>query len=134
VGLARAECGALGLQDDLAAIGHELYVLMAELATLPENRSKLVPGQSLVTQEMVDAVEARMAAVAGRFEPPKAFVVPGANREAAVLDLARTLVRRAEREAVGVVVAGSLVVPYLNRLSDLLWVYARYAEAELGER
>jgi cob(I)alamin adenosyltransferase len=133
VGLARAECGALGLQDDLAAIGHELYVLMAELATLPENRSKLVPGQSLVTQEMVDAVEARMAAVAGRFEPPKAFVVPGANREAAVLDLARTLVRRAEREAVGVVVAGSLVIPYLNRLSDLLWVYARYAEAELGE-
>jgi cob(I)alamin adenosyltransferase len=43
------------------------------------------------------------------------------------------VVRRAEREAVSVSVAGSFVVPYLNRLSDLLWVYARYAEAELGE-
>jgi cob(I)alamin adenosyltransferase len=86
-----------------------------------------------VTEEMVDAVEARMAAVADRFEPPKEFVVPGANRAAATLDLARTVVRRAEREAVSVSVAGSFVVPYLNRLSDLLWVYARYAEAELGE-
>jgi cob(I)alamin adenosyltransferase len=134
IGLARTECGPLGLQDELAGIGHELYVLMAELATLPENRSKLVPGESSVTEEMVEAVEARMAAVADRFEPPKQFVIPGANRAAATLDVARTVVRRAEREAVSVSVAGSFVVPYLNRLSDLLWVYARYAEAELGER
>ena len=56
------------------------------------------------------------------------FVIPGANRAAALLDVARTVVRRAERESIGVAPDGSLVIAYLNRLSDLLWALARAQE------
>jgi cob(I)alamin adenosyltransferase len=65
-----------------------------------------------------------------RFEPPAHFVVPGQTPLAAQLDLARTVVRRAEREAVAATSPGSQVLPYLNRLSSLLWVQARWVEGE----
>jgi cob(I)alamin adenosyltransferase len=79
---------------------------------------------------MVAHVEARIEAVAARFELPAEFVVPGQDRASALLDLARTVVRRAERSAVAVAVEGSSVVPYLNRLSSLLWTLARWVEGE----
>ena len=68
-----------------------------------------------------------------RFDPPQEFVVPGENRVAAALDFARTVVRRAERDAVGATRAGwldasSQVVPYLNRLADLVYTLARWQE------
>jgi cob(I)alamin adenosyltransferase len=56
------------------------------------------------------------------------FVIPGHDSVSAALDVARTVVRRAEREAVATAVDGSLVVPYLNRLSDLVWTMARWQE------
>jgi cob(I)alamin adenosyltransferase len=59
---------------------------------------------------------------------PKEFVVPGENQLSAALDVARTVVRRAERIAVGYPLEGSMVVSYLNRLSDLVWTMARWAE------
>ena len=62
---------------------------------------------------------------------PTDFVIPGANRASAALDLARTVVRRAERLAVARPIEGSLVGPYLNRLSDLLWAMARWTEGDL---
>ncbi|MER3452707.1 MAG: ATP:cob(I)alamin adenosyltransferase, partial [Acidimicrobiia bacterium] len=65
-----------------------------------------------------------------RFEAPTAFVIPGQDRVSAALDVARTVVRRAERRALAVAVEGSHVVPYLNRLSDLLWTMARWQEGE----
>jgi cob(I)alamin adenosyltransferase len=99
---------------------------MAELATATENRSKLVPATTLVTAEMVAALEVHIDELSSRFEPPTEFVVPGENRIAALLDVARTIVRRAERQALDVAGAGSHVVPYLNRLSDLLWTMARW--------
>ena len=58
---------------------------------------------------------------------PSDFTIPGENRVAAALDLARTIVRRAERLAVAEPPDGSYVVEYLNRLSDLLWAMARLA-------
>ena len=61
---------------------------------------------------------------------PTEFVVPGANRASAALDLARTVVRRAERLLVTSPIEDSLVHPYLNRLSDLLWALARWAEGQ----
>ena len=63
-----------------------------------------------------------------QFTHPTEFVVPGGNAVAAWLDLGRTVVRRAERHALGAAEAPSLVVPYLNRLSDLLWTMARWHE------
>jgi cob(I)alamin adenosyltransferase len=106
----------------------DLYVLMAELATLPENREKLKPGVSCVTGEMVDHLETIIDDLDTKFDPPTEFVVPGEHPVSAWLDLARTVVRRAERHAFGAAPPPSHVVPYLNRLSDLLWTMARWQE------
>jgi cob(I)alamin adenosyltransferase len=103
---------------------------MGELATLAENREKLADGQTRVTAEMVTAVEATTDEVGQRFEVPSEFVVPGQTPLAAQLDVARTVVRRAEREAVAAVAEGSQVLPYLNRLSSLLWAQARWVEGD----
>ena len=130
IGVARAECPTGGELDDvLVSLCADLYVCMAELATLAENRSKLEAGRSMVTAEMVTALEPGIDRAMGRFPMPTDFVIPGANRVSAALDVARTVVRRAEREAIGVTVDGSHVVPYLNRLSDLLWALARWQDA-----
>ena len=81
-----------------------------------------------MTAEMVEALEPIIDDLTSRFDAPTEFVVPGQNRVSALLDLARTVVRRAERQALAVAAGGSHVVPYLNRLSDLLWTMARWQE------
>ena len=73
-------------------------------------------------------MEAHIDALDELFDPPTEFVVPGGNEVAAWLDLGRTVVRRAERKAIVAARPPSLVVPYLNRLSDLLWTMARWQE------
>jgi cob(I)alamin adenosyltransferase len=128
-GMARAEAEPGGELDSiLLAVERDLYVLMAELATAPENRPKLVAGRTLVTPEMVVEVERLTDEVSTRFEMPRDFVLPGASRPSAALELARTIVRRAEREALAVAAEGSSVLPYLNRLSSLAWALARWQE------
>ncbi|MGK2946953.1 MAG: cob(I)yrinic acid a,c-diamide adenosyltransferase [Acidimicrobiales bacterium] len=131
IGLARAEAaGGSELDVILTACARDLWILMAEVATDAPNRSKLTPGQSLVTAGMVEALEVVIVDITSRFDLPTEFVVPGQDRTSAALDLARTVVRRAERSAAAVAEAGSQVVPYLNRLSSLLWILARWAEDE----
>jgi cob(I)alamin adenosyltransferase len=131
IGLARAESPpGSEVNERLTALARDLYVLMAEVATAPENRRKLQAGSSLVTQDMVRALENQIDDLLDRFDMPSDFTVPGENRLSAALDLARTMVRRAERLAVANAVEESLVVAYLNRLSDLLWAMARWQEGE----
>ena len=133
VGVARAEVApGSPLHAVLTEVCRHLYVVMAELATAPANHAKLVDGRSRVTQSMVALVEAHTDEAATRFPPLADFVVPGEDRLAALLDVARTLVRRAERRAVAVAAPGSSVLPYLNRLSSLLWALARAEEAGAG--
>jgi cob(I)alamin adenosyltransferase len=129
LGVARATA-APGDELDrlLVALERDLWVLMAELATAPEHRDRLVAGRTLVTADMVSALEPLIDDLGGRFEPPTEFVLPGQTPTAAALDLARTVVRRAERSAIAVAAPGSHAVPYLNRLSDLLWTMARWQE------
>lgn len=131
LGLARSATGA-GSELDviLVRLQRELWVLMAELATAPENRHKLRPEATLVTAGMVEGLEGLIDDLSQRFEPPAEFVVPGQSVVSAFLDLGRTVVRRAERMALGVAPPTSHVVPYLNRLSDLLWTMARWQEDE----
>lgn len=120
------------MATEILRIQRELFVVAAELATAPENRSKLQDDVSRVTQAMVDGTEAAIDRVNERFGMPTEFVVPGGNPVAAQLDVARTVARRAERRAVAHAEAGgldgSLVVPYLNRLADHLYMLARAAE------
>ncbi|MGH9111356.1 MAG: cob(I)yrinic acid a,c-diamide adenosyltransferase [Acidimicrobiales bacterium] len=131
VGVARSLCERGGeLDEALTQVCRDLWVLMAELATLPENHGKLVDGQTRVSAEMVAAIESLVDGLGERFEAPAQFVVPGQTPLAAQLDLARTVVRRAERDAVAVVAEGSHALAYLNRLSSLLWVQARWVEGE----
>ena len=112
----------------LIGIERDLWVAMAELATAPGNRHKLSAGTSLVTADMVTALEAAIDDVTSRFDAPREFVVPGEPVVAAPLDVARATVRRAERASLAAADEGSHVGPYLNRLSDLLWALARWQE------
>jgi cob(I)alamin adenosyltransferase len=129
IGLARALSVTGGELDQLlVGVERDLWVLMAELATAPAKRGRLTPGESLVTNEMTNALEALIDSVMERFEAPTEFVVPGQTVLAAHLDVARTVVRRAERVALAASIEGSFVVSYLNRLSDLLWALARWQE------
>jgi cob(I)alamin adenosyltransferase len=140
LGLARAAARSAGehggeLDDILIHLERDLWVLMAELATEHENAHKLVDGASRVTPAMVAALESRIDDLTGRFEQPTEFVVPGETELAARLDVARTVVRRAERRSMAVVADGAQVVPYLNRLSDLCWTLARWVEgSSVGTR
>ena len=131
IGLVRAELGRENeLNDVLVHIMRDMWVLMAELATLPENRHKLTDSKSRVTDAMVSKLETMIDALDEKFTPPSEFVVPGQNKIAALLDVARTVVRRAERHAIAAAPAPSHAGPYLNRLSDLLWTLARWQEGE----
>lgn len=136
LGLARALAPtADGLADLLLDLQRQLFVVGAELATDIENAGKLKPGISKVTQGMVEALEEsidRMTAVAAL---PDFFIVPGASAVSAVIDVARAAVRRAERSVVTMsrlgLLADAVVLRYLNRLSDLLFVAARFEEHSL---
>ena len=131
LGLARSAADRDPELDALVVgLQRQLWVLMAEVSTAADNREKLRPGVTLVTAEMVEGLETLIDDLAARSDPPAEFVVPGETPSAAFLDLARTVVRRAERNALGVAVDGSQVVPYLNRLSDLLWTMARWREGQ----
>jgi cob(I)alamin adenosyltransferase len=129
VGVARAhareEIGAICRDLEL-----DLWILMAEVATQPDRRNRLEAGSTLVSSDMVAHLEELIDSVSTRFTPPTEFVVPGEEVAAAFLDVARAVVRRAERHSVAFVRAApdSLVQVYLNRLSDLLWTLARWSE------
>lgn len=140
LGVARASIGTSPLAELVLRLQRDLWVLMAELATDPENRSKLEPGTGLVTAAMVTELESVIDSMSAEFEPPTEFVVPGEHLVAAHLDVARTVVRRAERDAIvafatiptDIDVPPSHCLAYLNRLSDLLWTLARWQESQVG--
>jgi cob(I)alamin adenosyltransferase len=138
LGLARA---AIGTETDrieaqlatlLLRLQRELFVVGAELATHVDRRDRLADGTSRVTAEMVEALEREIDELETMVDQPTEFVLPGESVTGAALDLARTTVRRAERRSVALAadegLPGSLVVPYLNRLADLLFVMARVAD------
>jgi cob(I)alamin adenosyltransferase len=134
LGVARAETEAGSeLHELLLRLQRELFVVGAELATAPEKRRLLEPGVSETSAAMVEQLEPIIDDITTRYEPPREFVVPGENRVAAALDVARAVVRRAEREAVAATRHGWLeperhAVPYLNRLADLVYTLARWQD------
>lgn len=136
LGVARFEATADG-QDDIAEIvlqlQRELFVLNAELATDPKDVARLQAGRTLVTDEMVARLEVLIDELNAQFEQPKDFIVPGNTRLGAALDLAARVVRRAERALDALSRAEAVrkqARAYVNRLADLVWVLARYAERE----
>ena len=95
-----------------------------------------IPGRSALWNAHVDQLERRIEALRGRLPPLKEFVLPGGSRGAAALHLARAVCRRAERSLVALgrqEAVSALSIQYLNRLSDLLFLAARTANADAGE-
>jgi cob(I)alamin adenosyltransferase len=143
LGLARAN---LGIKQRIGTLGptigglaplilrfqRELFVVGAELATNPDAWDRLEDGVTRVSEPMLRAVEATLLELEASIDMPTEFVVPGETATSAALELARTILRRAERRAVALardgLVPGPYLVPYLNRLADLVWVLARAAE------
>jgi cob(I)alamin adenosyltransferase len=137
VGLARAhldgEPGAERLDPVLGAIQDELFVLGADLAT-PVDAKPMVPR---IQEEHVERVEDRIDDFDADLKPLKQFVLPGGCPTGASLHSARTVCRRAERLAIQAGASTPIndeALVYLNRLSDLLFVLARWANKQAGVR
>jgi cob(I)alamin adenosyltransferase len=133
IGTARATSGQPFVRDNLLVIQKQLVILMGELATLAEDLPRLAKdGYSVVTREMTSTLETLVGEIENQKVSFKGWATPGANPASAALDVARTVCRRAERRVCALHEAGQLqnseIVIYLNRLSDLLWLFARWVE------
>lgn len=144
LGLARAELSTMArdgaltprlarLAELVLRIQRELFVVGAELATNPEARGKARDDVTRVSPGMLAGMDEMLREVEAEIVLPQEFIVPGESRLSAGLELGRTVLRRAERRAVTLShhdegLAGSRLLPYLNRLADLLWILARAAE------
>jgi cob(I)alamin adenosyltransferase len=117
-------------------VQEELFKLNGELATLPEDYDKFTAHYTAINEEMAGRLESLIIELEPETDLPKAFIIPGANTCSAYLDLARTIIRRAERRVVTLKnngdIGNSAILHYLNRLADLLFMLARYEETRRG--
>lgn len=135
LGLARAATPDDFLQNTLLPIQKELVILMGELATAPEDLPKYVKdGFETVTSQRTKHLEEIARELEAQHIIYHGWATPGANPVSASLDLARTICRRAERRAWELHQSAQLsnleIMVYLNRLSDLLWLLARWIETK----
>jgi cob(I)alamin adenosyltransferase len=132
IGLGRSMAASETVQETLIAAQRDLYRIMAELAFTPDLR----PDAYVFDQERVRWIEIRTDDLAGSLELPREFILPGQSTPGAALDVARTVVRRAERRVVALKHAGhevnDAILGYLNRLSSLLFIAARVEDAAAG--
>ncbi|MDQ3951872.1 MAG: cob(I)yrinic acid a,c-diamide adenosyltransferase [Actinomycetota bacterium] len=137
LGVARAGGLSERVEAIVVRIQREMFVAGAQLATAEDNQPKLQDGVSRVTPSMTEQAERDIDALLEEHPLPQEFVLPGETAGSAGLDLARSVVRRAERQAVALSRDGGTdpeVLRYLNRVSDLLFALARYEEASRGLR
>ena len=139
LGLVRTTSTDEELRAQILAIQQELISLMGEIATLPEDTARyLKDGFPRVTSAMTARLEGHAKQLEAEKVVGKGWATPGANAIAAALDLARTVCRRAERSVCALKEGNEFLNPeilvYLNRLSDLLWLWARKAEQPEKQR
>ena len=138
LGMARAELiglagtGIGALDETLLSIQRDLFVVGAELATNPDAWGRLEEGRTKVSPKMLARINALLAATEATIVFPKDFVIPGSSKASSAIELARTIIRRAERWCVTLgrenLLPGDHLLAYMNRLADLLWLLARQAE------
>ncbi|MBI2873319.1 MAG: cob(I)yrinic acid a,c-diamide adenosyltransferase [Chloroflexi bacterium] len=137
LGLARSLSRDERVREIVRQVERELFTVGAELATDSAQREKLERHFGVVSGEMVVRLEGLIDELGAQVKLPRAFVLPGGSPASAALDVARTVVRRAERRAVELKEQGMLanpeVVRYLNRLSDLVFMLARYEDRGLTQ-
>ena len=135
MGLGRATSEDTKVKEILRDRQRELFTIAAELATDPEKYELFKEHFSPVTEGMVDNLETIIDALEEEFQMPNVFILPGGSPASSAIDMARTIIRTAERRVVALEEAGrltnGLINAYLNRLGDLLFVLARYQDREL---
>ena len=135
MGLARALCADSKVKLILRDLQNQLFTIGAELATLPENYSKMKEHYRTTSSETVKALERTIDELESEVDLPPSFIIPGASPGSAALDLARSNLRSAERRIIDLDGEGILVnkeiLSYINRLSDLLFMLARYEDRAL---
>ncbi|MCD6014065.1 MAG: ATP:cob(I)alamin adenosyltransferase [Solirubrobacterales bacterium] len=139
LGAARSLCGAAEaeLAADILRLQDDLFIAGAELATAPEAAERLTDGVSRVTAGMAAELERAIDRYMDRVELPPKFVIPGGTRLSAQLDVARAVIRRAERRTVALAqedgLASEELLRFLNRASDAAYAMARFADTERPE-
>lgn len=136
LGVARSLCSddetGKSLAGDILRLQDDLFIAGAELATAPEASERLEDGVSRVTEDMVRWAEDRIDHYMDQVELPPQFVIPGGNTLSATLDVARTVVRRAERRISFLQqegeIASEALLHLINRASDLVFAMARFAD------
>ena len=135
MGMARAFTTQPKVNDMLRQLQRELFTIAAELATDPGKYELFQQHFTPVTEEMVDSLEGAIDSLEEEFEMPKVFILPGGSQASAAIDLARCVIRTAERRVVAMAEQGmlsnGLIMTYLNRLGDLLFVLARYEDRDI---
>jgi cob(I)alamin adenosyltransferase len=136
LGMARAHNESAFVKENLLLVQADLVVVMGELATAAEDLGRYQQdGYPIMHAAMIEKLDELVTEIEGQQVPFKGWATPGGNVAAGSLDLARTICRRAERRVAGLSEAGELrdgVIPmYMNRLSDVLWLMARWAEKEV---
>ncbi len=137
MGVARAQAVEKFLRESLLVIQKDLVILMGELATATEDRERYVrDGFQLVTPELTAKLDRWVAEIEAQKVSFKGWATPGGTVTSAALDVARTNCRRAERRVFALSEIGhqpnAEIIVYLNRLSDLLWLMARWDETKAG--
>jgi cob(I)alamin adenosyltransferase len=133
IGMARGTSSEKFVRENLELIQKDLVALMGELATLPEDLNRyLKDGYAILTATMTAKLESLVKEIEAQNVSFKGWATPGASISSAALDIARTVCRRAERDVCALKESGQLandeILIYLNRLSDLLWLFARWVE------
>lgn len=136
LGLARVTATETFISDNIFAVQKDLVTLMGELCVQPEDLPRYVKdGFLLVKPEMTAKLDALVKEIESQNVSFKGWATPGSTKNAAALDMARTVCRRAERRVCDLKDMGEPVNPeiviYLNRLSDLLWLMARWMETKV---
>jgi cob(I)alamin adenosyltransferase len=135
LGVARATATEKFVSENLLAIQKHLVTVMGELAVLPEDLPRYAKdGFPAVTDVMTAQLEKLVKEIEAQNVSFKGWATPGATPNSAALDVARTTCRRAERRVCDLNETSELknpeIIIFLNRLSDLLWVFARWEETE----
>jgi cob(I)alamin adenosyltransferase len=133
IGSARATASEKFIGENLEMIQKDLVALMGELATLPEDLERYMKdGYAVLKPEMTAKLEGLVKEIEAQKISFKGWATPGGNINSAALDVARTVCRRAERDVCALKENGQLandeILIYLNRLSDLLWLFARWSD------
>ena len=135
LGLARAHAEVALVKTELLLIQKQLVALMGELAVAPQDAERYAKDKyPKMTEEMLKHLDDLVSKVEGEKIKFDGWATPGTNVASAALDVARTVCRRAERLVAKLASANEidlLVIRYLNRLSDLLWLFARFTETQL---